>query len=152
EGRVVGLLSSDLRRAVQTAAAVAEGLRADLAVGIDARLRERDVGWVTGMDDAEAAASFPDQMARWRERSSDRSPGGEGDGTLVLRARRALDDASRRIGTDPDGVWMAVSHGGLISVLERAAELGPGGFANLAGRWVLVDAPGRWRLGPRFPR
>ena len=164
-GGVSAAVSSDLIRARQTAAAVLEGVRDeggfDVAhrVRLDARLRERDVGWVTGLDEATAFARYPQEMADWRARRAERPPGGEPESSVLLRAGRALDDLARegaREGEEGerDGgghdLTLIVSHGGVISILERAAGLGAGGFANLHGCWVVVEGPGRWRLGERF--
>lgn len=144
---VVAALSSGLRRAAETAAAVAEACGCP-PPGVDARLREREVGWLSGLTDAEARARWPDEVAGWREGRRDRPPGGESAESVLTRARAALEaavPAARAV----DGVLVAVSHGGLISALERVAGMGQGGFRNLSGRWVLVDDDG-WRIGDRF--
>ena len=150
---VSGAVSSDLQRARQTAEALLEGAGVDGRPELDARLRERDVGWVTGLDDAEAMARFPDEMTEWRSRHRDHPPGGEREASVLLRAGRALDaliagDATRTGGAEC--VVVVVTHGGVLSILERAAELGPGGFANLHGRWLEEGPSLGWRLGDRF--
>ena len=144
---VVAAVSSGLRRAAETAAAVSEACGCP-PPQVDARLREREVGWLTGLTDAEARLRWPEEVAGWREGQRDRPPGGESAESVLGRARAAL-DAAAPTARSLDGVLLAVSHGGLISALERDAGLGPGGFRNLSGRWVLVDGQG-WRMGNRF--
>ena len=147
---LVAAVSSDLVRARQTAQALLEGAEGTAPVQLDARLRERDVGWITGMDEATASARFPEEMADWRARRVDRPPGGERESSVLLRARRALDDLARQASAPDDSLTVVISHGGVISILERAAELGAGGFANLHGRWLQVEEGRGWRLGERF--
>lgn len=147
---VVGVVSSDLARAARTAAILAEACRCP-EPRFDARLREREIGWLTGLTDEEARGRYPEEVAAWREQRHSRPPGGESNESLLRRAHAALDRlalAVRRVTTG--GVVVAVSHGGLISALEREAGAGPGGFTNLAGRWLLPAGDAGWEIGGRF--
>lgn len=148
-GSVVAVASSDLARAVRTAQLVGEACGCPAPV-TDARLREREIGWLTGLTDEEARRLWPAELSLWRQGLRARPPGGESGESILRRARAALDALARRAAeVGSHGVVVVVSHGGLMSVVEREAGAGPGGFANLCGRWVLVEEGG-WRLGDRF--
>jgi broad specificity phosphatase PhoE len=108
--------SSDLRRARETAAAVA-GPRG-LTVETLAALREVDVGSWSGLTRAQARARFPDGFRRWTE-------GGHGweDGEPYERMSKRVVDAVRRIAAEHDGESvLVVSHGGPIRALHAAAR------------------------------
>jgi broad specificity phosphatase PhoE len=108
--------SSDLRRARETAAAVA-GPRG-LTVETLAALREVDVGSWSGLTRAQARARFPDGFRRWTE-------GGHGweDGEPYDRMSKRVVDAVRRIAAEHDGESvLVVSHGGPIRALHAAAR------------------------------
>jgi broad specificity phosphatase PhoE len=129
------VISSDLARAVETAAIVGRRLGCPPPV-VDARWREREIGWWSGLTNDELALREPETVARWRARQIG-PPGGESDQSLLSRSRAALAEAGRRAaGLDGPAVVLVVSHGALISLLERTAGAGPGGFPNLAGAWV----------------
>jgi broad specificity phosphatase PhoE len=140
--------ASDLRRARDTAAILARGLGVE-EVSVDARLRERELGWWSGLTGAEMQSGWPETAKAWRAHALDRPPGGETDASVVARvvtalATLALDAAGKQ------GVAVVISHGGVISALERSAGMGPsGGHANLTGRWLSLAAES-WELGPRF--
>ena len=149
-GSVVGVVSSDLARASETAAILAEACGCP-APPVDARLREREIGWLTGLTDEEARRTYPAEVAAWREQRQSRPPGGESNESVLRRAHAALDalaEAAR--GGPAGGVVVAVTHGGLMSALEREAGAGPGGFRNLTGCWVLPGQDGGWGMGGRF--
>ena len=160
---VTGVVSSDLARAAQTAAILAEACGCP-DPEVDARLREREIGWLTGLTDAEARELYPAEVAAWREQRESRPPGGESTESVVRRARAAIDAlagagalgggpagaAAGAAGAAAGGVVVVVSHGGLISALEREAGAGPGGFSNLTGRWVVPGGPAGWGVGGRF--
>ena len=61
---VAAVYASDLSRARETAEIVAA--RLGRPVGVDARLREVDVGGWSGLTMAEIEARFPMEVARWR--------------------------------------------------------------------------------------
>ena len=148
-GPVVGMVSSDLARAARTAAVLAEACGCP-APQVDARLREREIGWLTGLTDAEARLTYPEEVAAWREQRQSRPPGGESSESVLRRAHAALDGLAAAVRRTAGGVVVAVSHGGLISALEREAGAGPGGFRNLTGRWIVPSGGAGWRVGGRF--
>src|SRR4051794_7041171 len=61
--RIEAVYSSDLRRALETATAIAK--MHDLAVHPDRCLREADLGEWVGLTDAEIARRFPSGWQRW---------------------------------------------------------------------------------------
>jgi len=123
---------SDLRRASETAAVLARAAGAAGPV-VDARLREREIGWWSGLRTDEIVERWPGQLEAWREGRLARPPGGETDESVLVRARAAL----RRLAGEAAS-WVAVTHGGLIGALERATGVGRGPGTNLSGRWIHV--------------
>lgn len=109
------IYSSPLRRALDTATAVAAGR--DLEVVADDGLREVDVGSWAGLTRAKVEERFPAEFRRWVD-------GGDGweDGetyeqmsTRVLATTVAIADAHR------SGEILVVSHGGPIRAIQAAA-------------------------------
>ena len=94
--RLAAVFTSPLRRAAQTAAAVAE--RAGLPAIIDERLVDRDYGPCTGVSQDEV-------VARWG--SVDDAPGVESASIVRERAVAGLTDIARRF---PGGAVVVVSH------------------------------------------
>ena len=101
------LISSDLSRAADTAAALAA--LTGLPVAYDARLRERHFGLWQGLLLAEIADRFPSEYAAWRAGST--APG---------CAVESLDDMGKRVGEAfqeaadavPGGTVVVATHGG----------------------------------------
>jgi broad specificity phosphatase PhoE len=107
--------SSDLQRARDTAAVVAE------SQGLELRqlpeLREVDVGSWSGLTRAEAEERFPEGFARWR----DGFPGwkdGETYEAMTDRVLRAVDEIAEE---HEGGRVLVVSHGGPIRAIHAAA-------------------------------
>jgi broad specificity phosphatase PhoE len=116
--RVRTLYASDLRRALQTAAAFAEVLR--LPVHADARLRERSLGVLEG---TAATAIEPSVTGLADARVADpdaRPPRGESVRDLYLRAAGFADELTVNPddGGDDDGDVVVVAHGGTLRVLR----------------------------------
>jgi probable phosphoglycerate mutase len=122
--------SSDLARARQTAAPLAE--RAGLELRLDAGLRERAFGEFEGLSFAQIEQRWPDEAARWRRRDPDfGARGGE-----VLRHFR------ERVVTVV--AWLArahrgqsivlLTHGGVLDILYREAAR------------LTLDAPRTWQV------
>ncbi len=139
-GVVDMIVSSDLDRALTTAAILAEGLGVG-PVMVEPRLRERSAGEWSGLTRAEIDEQWPGYLAERR-----RPPGFEPDQVLRSRVRAALDDVA---GDHPGAEVLVVSHGGVVYVLEEDADLPFVRLPNLAGRWV--DHQGsRLRMGDRI--
>lgn len=131
------IVSSDLARAVRTA----EVMAAELGLADVERhpgLRERDVGEWSGCTTAEIEARWPGQLQAWREGHLERPPGGESKPDLTQRVMAAV--AALAAG---DGVLLAVTHGGVIRLVERHLGIEASAPGNLCGRWIEPDPDGR---------
>ncbi len=141
------LVSSDLRRARQTAGAIADVT--GLPVVTDPLLRERAYGSWEGLTDDDIAARFPEENKRWRAGLSVPVDGVEDQIDVGKRMVEALSAAADRA---PDGTVLVVTHGG-------SAKRGCGAllgwpdeaWATLAGldncHWIELRRRGAgWRL------
>lgn len=131
---LAAIYSSDLKRAMQTAAPLAQRMR--LTVQPEPALRERHFGRFQGLRFADIEAQWPDAARRWRQRDPDWVPPEGGESLVQLRQRivatvYAL--AGRHVGQHI-GVF---THGGVLDVLYRDAA----GLALQAPRsWQLANA------------
>ena len=134
-GSVDAIVASDLRRALQTALIISESIGVG-PVLTEPDLRERDVGEWTGRTREEIEARWPGDLERWRSGALLSPPGGEPNQDIIVRLERGL----RRIGRECDGgEVLAVSHGGVMRLLERAHGVeNPPVFSNLGGLVVGV--------------
>jgi broad specificity phosphatase PhoE len=134
---VSAIYSSDLRRALQTAAAFSEVL--GLPVIKDARLRERSLGVIEGTP---LAAVTPDQtgLEDGLVADPDASPcGGESVRDLYRRAAAFCDDLARQPGSQAGDV-VVVAHGGTLRVLRAylaGVPVGQMGWEPLENARVL---------------
>jgi len=156
------IVSSDLRRALDTALALSE--RSGLPVSVDTRLRETHLGDWQGMTHLEVDAVAPGARLAWRDDARWAPHGGE---SRIDVAERSLPVVAELIAGQPEwGVDEAdrpvvlVAHGGLIAALTAALLRLPvdnwpilGGMGNAS--WVQLSghsAPDagaddvRWRL------
>lgn len=128
-GAVAGvdaIWSSDLARARRTAELLAPP---GVAVHLDERLRERDVGSWAGLRSADIDERYPGWIADGR-----RPPGWESDDALRARCWPALLAIAAMLAMDAWGV--VVTHGGLLRTV--AASLGASSWPipNLSGVWL----------------
>jgi probable phosphoglycerate mutase len=138
------VVSSDLSRAADTAAALADAL--GVAVRHDERLREHGMGSWEGLTRDEVADRYPEQFADWLAGRPVRGRGGEEAEAVAERALAALAELP------PAPVAVVVSHGGTSGrLLERLLGLAPdqrrlfGPLGNCA--WTeLAEQSGRWRV------
>jgi broad specificity phosphatase PhoE len=107
--------SSDLRRAVETAAEVAAAH--GLQVTELPELREVDVGSWSGLTRDEAEERFPEGFSRWR----DGYPGWEDGESYEAMARRILETVLDIARVHEGGRVLVVSHGGPIRAIHGAA-------------------------------
>ncbi|MDT4988649.1 MAG: glucosyl-3-phosphoglycerate phosphatase [Micromonosporaceae bacterium] len=142
------LVTSDLRRAADTAAALAA--LTGLAVGVDARLRERHHGVWQGLTTAEIATRWPEQYHLWRTGKPVPGLGVEDVEGVGKRMVDALQDAAGRA---PGGTVVLVSHGAAIrrAVITMlgwpvpvAATLGV--MANCHWAELRLDPDRGWQL------
>ncbi|WFE94310.1 histidine phosphatase family protein [Micromonospora sp. WMMD987] len=101
------VVASDLRRAADTAAALAQ--LTGHPVRSDARLRERHFGQWQGLALADAAERFPAEYARWRAGDPDPGAGIESLDDLGKRVGEALLAAA---GLADGGTVVVATHGG----------------------------------------
>ncbi len=136
------IVSSDLIRAQQTAAALAR--LTGLPVAQDKNLRERFGGDWEGLTDAEISARYPDDRVTWNP------PNGE---PTVAVADRVSETLVRIAGTlDVGQLAVVVSHGAALRLgMERVLGLPAGGLPVLGPlsncSWsVLEFREAHWRL------
>jgi len=136
-GAVDAIVCSDLQRAMQTALIISEAIGVG-PVAAEPDLRERDVGEWTGKTKDEIEERWPGDLDRWRRGELLSPPGGEQTEHIVERLGRGL----RAVATTfAGGEVLAVSHGGVMRVLERTFGIAqPPPFPNLGG--LVVDVHG----------
>jgi glucosyl-3-phosphoglycerate phosphatase len=137
------VVSSDLRRAVQTADPLADLL--GLPVQLDARLRERSLGNWEGLTRDEVGRRHPDDYAHWLAGRGDRPGGSESRAALADRAVAALTSA------EGDPVVLVTHSATAIAMTGRLLGLPASGWRAVGplsnGRWseLTCDEHG-WRL------
>jgi broad specificity phosphatase PhoE len=163
------IVSSDLRRALDTAVALGE--RSGLPVLVDTRLRETHLGDWQGMTHLEVDAAAPGARLAWRDDARWAPHGGESRVDVAARSMPLVAElvadqtewGSLEWGLDePERPVVLVAHGGLIAALTAALLGLPvdnwpalGGMGNAS--WVQLSghshqAPDtaldgiRWRL------
>jgi glucosyl-3-phosphoglycerate phosphatase len=149
--RPQALVSSDLRRARDTAAALAK--LTGLDVMTDARLRETYAGSWQGMTATEIDAAHGAQREAWRS-GHDVRPGGDGELRYEVGDRVAAAVREHAARLEPGQLLVAVSHGGAVSSglqtllgVPRAAWPVVTGLSNChwsslrqyGERWVLEE-------------
>jgi probable phosphoglycerate mutase len=122
--------SSDLQRALYTAAIIAE-INGIGPVQIDIRLRETDVGPWEGLTHDEVEQGWPGFLA-----SHQRPEGFEDYDSAAQRMISAFVDIAT---ASPGGEVLVVSHGGVISAVRRLIGAGDERIPNLAGSWFFLD-------------
>ena len=124
------IYASDLQRALNTAAAVAQAQ--GLSVQTHRGLRERHFGTLEGKTWADIETHHPEAARLWRSRVPDWAPP-EGESLQVLQQRilHTLNTlASRHLGEH----IAVVAHGGVLDILYRAAT------------GLELQAPRSWQL------
>ena len=142
------IVSSDLSRAADTAAAVAA--EAGMDVVPDPRLREIDLGKWQGLTRTEARERFPEEYAAWQTGEDRRRGGGETYAEVGARAAECVVDWLDRLGGN--ATIVAVTHGGTArATIGTLLGLEPDTWWRLAPlgncRWAMLADIGRgWRL------
>ncbi|MEP7055393.1 MAG: histidine phosphatase family protein [Actinomycetota bacterium] len=142
------IISSDSMRAADTAAPLAA--LTGLAVHLDERLREVDMGSWTGLTGEQARVQFPDEYADWVAGVDTARGGGETFKAVADRAAAAVGDHLGEVA--PGGALVVFTHGGTARALTgwllelpwewcwRLSALGN------ARRTVLAESKRGWRL------
>ena len=120
---VSAIHTSDLSRAAETAEILGSALQAPLF--LDERLREYDIGKLTGLDRFEVEDLYPDV---WRALGQSPAwpaiPGEEGNGAFLRRIVSALDEIRSTHGQEQ--VVVVVTHGRTLSmILAHLLEIDP---------------------------
>lgn len=147
-GETVRLVSSDLSRARDTAAAVAA--RTGLALGQDKRLREIDGGSWQGLSRAEiVAAGWAEDLDLWRRGEDVPVGGAERRSEAGARCAAAVVEHAQ---AQDGGLLIVVAHGGVLRGATLSLVGLPAGEWRLLGglrncHWVLLEPMDeRWRL------
>lgn len=147
------IISSDLRRAADTADVVAAAC--GVPVEIDPRLRETHLGEWQGRTVADIETGWPGAIAAWRADPFWAPPGGESRVAVVRRCTPVVEEIDDQLAEESEASTVVlVAHGGMIAgvvcgLLGMAIESWPaiGGLGNC--RWAALrrrsDHP-RWRL------
>ncbi|WBP92347.1 histidine phosphatase family protein [Mycolicibacterium neoaurum] len=154
----VAIVSSDLRRALDTATAL--GDRAGVPVRVDQRLRETHLGDWQGLTHIEVDERAPGARLAWRDDARWAPHGGESRVDVAARSVPLVDEllvAESDWGADgSDRPVVLVAHGGLIAALTGAllylpvdhwpvlGGMGNASWAQLSGH--PVDGRLTWRL------
>ena len=156
------IVSSDLRRALDTAVVLGE--RSGLPVEVDTRLRETHLGDWQGMTHLEVDAAAPGARLAWRNDATWAPHGGESRVDVAARGMPVIAELvaeQTEWGADePERPVVLVAHGGLIAALTAAMLKLPvdnwpalGGMGNAS--WVQLSGHStddadpddiRWRL------
>lgn len=127
---IAAVYSSDLKRARDTAQAVADVH--DLPVHAHFGLRERAFGRFEGHTWDELELHYPAETLAWRKRMPDFAPpGGE---TLLQLRERVIQTVLSLAERHPGEQILVVAHGGVLDVLYRAATR------------LELQAPRTWQL------
>jgi glucosyl-3-phosphoglycerate phosphatase len=158
----VSIVSSDLRRALDTAVALGE--RCGLPVLVDTRLRETHLGDWQGLTHLEVDAAAPGARLAWRENARWAPHGGENRVDVAARSMplvaELITEQSEWGLDEPDRPVVLVAHGGLIAALTAAllglpvdnwpvlGGMGNASWVQLSGHGKTDAAPSdiRWRL------
>jgi broad specificity phosphatase PhoE len=141
---VAAVASSDMRRAVATAAPLARNC--GLNVIVDPRLREVDVGRWEGLRPSEVAARFPAEWEAWQAGGDARRGGGE-----------TLAEAGRRVATALIDLALTAPAGGRVVAVGHGLSLRAALGQMAADGLVVIDAPpphlgnGEWLAVPLWP-
>jgi probable phosphoglycerate mutase len=128
---VHAVYSSDLRRAHDTARAIADATGAPLQ--IHAGLRERGFGRFEGKTYTEVEQLWPEDSEHWRRRTPEWSPEG---GESLLQVRERITQTLHDLASPHAGKQIVlVAHGGVMDQLYRLAT------------GQDLQAPRTWQLG-----
>jgi broad specificity phosphatase PhoE len=136
-GDVVAVVSSPMRRCIETAQATADLL--EFEVEVDEGFAEAGFGEWDGRTLEEVSERWPDELAAWLESTAVSPPGGESLDAVAERVQAARD---RTIARHSDGTVLVATHVNPIKTLVRLAleapasaihhmELGPASLSEV---------------------
>lgn len=144
----VRIISSDLRRAVDTARPIAE--LTGVEVELDKRLRERAYGPWEGLTQVEIAERFPQDHRRWRSQEPLQHPDIETWGELHRRTAEAVRDI---VESEVEGTAIVVCHGGSARQIiggvlgwDETSTSSLSGMDNAHWAELRRMRSGKWRL------
>ena len=150
--RAARVVSSDLERAADTAAAYAD--QVGVPVETDPRLRERSFGVWEGLTSEEIAERWPAEHGEWRRGGEPAGVGAETKADVAERMAGAVREHAEALSSDE--CLVVVSHGAAISLaitglleLDATAWRGISGMHNVHWSHLHRSAPGAvpgWRL------
>ena len=144
-GEVSRVVSSDLRRAAETAGIIADVLGL-AAPEYDPALREIDVGAWSGLTSAQIEEGWPGGIELWRD-GKDAGNAGEDRSSFRDRILAAVIGHA----SHAPAPLLIVTHGAAIGVVERHLGVHPGvPVPRLSGRWLTYDGELR-PAGDRVP-
>lgn len=138
------IYTSDLRRALETAAPIAHQL--NLSPIPDVRLREIDLGDWQGLTGDEIQAWDSERYAHVQaDVYHIARPGGESFNQVGDRAVEALHSY---VGAHPDSTVIVISHGGTLRMILHRLNFGSEWHPSIANTAVttLIHDVGQWRL------
>ena len=144
------VVASDLARARDSAAALAEMWDATESLALESRLREMNFGTWDGRPWGELERDGGEALAAWMtDWQGAAAPGGERLGDVIARTRAWLADAVARCRADGVGRIVAVTHAGAIrSLFVHAVGLPPAlvfrlrlDHARVSALRIAADAP-----------
>lgn len=142
------IISSDLRRAVDTARPVAD--ITGVEIELDKRLRERGYGPWEGLKMHEIAEQYPDDHRRWRAQEPLHNPEIETWTDLKRRTGEAVHDL---LESDVEGTAILVCHGGSARQIvggvlgwDLVVTSGLSGMDNVHWADLRRMKSGKWRL------
>lgn len=145
---VAALYSSDLLRAKQTAACIADAL--NLPLSLLPAVRERRYGVFEGMTYDEARIRYPEDYHAFEVRDPDYAFPGGGESLKQLHVR--VTGQLQRLAADHAGqLVVLVTHGGVLDIVNRFVRGNPLELArdflipNAGINWLSVRG-GRWTL------
>ncbi len=142
-GPVTSLWSSDLRRAVATAAHLGAAIGWEEPAGVVHALREHDVGDWSGLTRTEIAARWPGLIEAWGEGRLAVTPGGETRAAFDARVRTGLADL---VAGAVGGLAVVVSHGGVLRAIDRALGRPERPVSHLEGVLLAATPDGELRV------
>ncbi len=139
------LYSSDLRRAAETAAILAESL--GFAPIYDARLRERHIGNWQGLTMDEIVDWYPEEyQAFLKNVDGFQVPGGESRAEVRARALAALDDIQGRGGSTVAVVSHTTAIHILLAKLLDDESMFSLPLSNMSVTTIAQNADGQWKM------